>query len=309
MAFETIQAIIGVLENRLLGKRSAIEYAVTCLLAKGHLLIEDVPGVGKTTLAQSMAAVIHGRYRRIQFTSDLLPSDLLGVTIYRQKEGRFEFTEGPIFTNVLLADEINRANPKTQSALLEAMHDQQVSIDGQPRKLPSPFFVVATQNARDNYGTFPLPESQLDRFMMKIALGYPEKEFELRVIRGQYQPAEDDAQGLSLETLHTLQQKVDQIHVTDEVVGFLYRLVLRTRQHQAFRVGISPRGGKALYRAAQALAMVRGRDYVVPDDIIELFYPTCSHRVVYDPAYASDSQLQEHQHLFKEILDSVPPPL
>jgi MoxR-like ATPase len=309
VAFETIQGIIKILERRLLGKRTALEYAVTCFLAKGHLLIEDVPGVGKTTLARSLAAVIHGHYRRVQFTSDLLPADLLGVTIYRQSEGKFEFTEGPIFTNVLLADEINRANPKTQSALLEAMHDQQISIEGQPRPLPTPFFVVATQNAKDNYGTFPLPESQLDRFMMKISLGYPDKEYELRVIRGDYQPAEDDAQGLTLERLLELQHQVDGIHVADDVLGFLYRLILRTRQHQAFRVGISPRGGKSLFRAAQALAMVRGRDYVVPDDIAELFYPTCSHRVVYDTSFTSGSQAAEHEQIFREILNLVPPPV
>lgn len=309
MAFETIQGIIGILESRLLGKRVALEYALTCLLARGHLLIEDVPGVGKTTLAKSMAAVIHGRYRRVQFTSDLLPSDLIGVTIYRQKEARFEFTEGPIFTNVLLADEINRANPKTQSALLEAMHDGQVSIEGQPRNLPSPFFVVATQNAKDNYGTFPLPESQLDRFMLKISLGYPQKEYELRVIRGDYQQAEQETKGLSLELLSELQAQVDRIHVADEVLGFLYRLISRTRGHQALRVGVSPRGSKALYRAAQALAMVRGRDYVVPDDITELFYPVCGHRVVYDTSYAGATQQSEHLHVFQEIMNQVPPPL
>ncbi len=275
-----IHAVLTTLETYLLGKRQALEYALACLLAEGHLLIEDVPGVGKTTLAKSLAHCMHAEYKRVQFTSDLLPSDLIGVTVFQQARAQFEFKPGPVFTNVLLADEINRANPKTQSALLEAMHDAHISHDGVTEALPKPFFVIATQNSQDHHGTFPLPESQLDRFLMRLHLGYPKAVYEKQVIAGNYERSYDGKPRMELGTLLALQAKARSQHVAEPILDYLQKLVAATRQHPNIRIGVSPRGGQALYRASQALAMVRGRDYVTPDDIVELVPLVCAHRLM-----------------------------
>lgn len=280
MEHHLVTGILNEMEAYVLGKRTALEYAVACILAEGHLLIEDVPGVGKTTLAKSLAHSIHADFKRIQFTSDLLPSDLIGVTVFHQPTAQFEFKPGPIFTNVLLADEINRANPKTQSALLEAMHDAQISHDGKTSVLPDPFFVIATQNSRDNHGTFPLPESQLDRFLMKINLGYPDAAYEKRVISGDYNRDPEQAPKIELDQLRLLRKQTASVHIKDEILEFIYQIVAASREHGDVRVGVSPRGGQALYRAVQGLAFVRGRDYVIPDDVAELALPVCGHRML-----------------------------
>jgi len=301
--------LIAELERYLLGKHTQLEYAVACLLAEGHLLIEDVPGVGKTTLAKSLAHGIEADYKRVQFTSDLLPSDLIGVTVYRQQSSDFVFQPGPIFANVLLADEINRANPKTQSALLEAMHDGQISHDGKTVPLPDPFFVIATQNSKDNHGTFPLPESQLDRFLMKIHLGYPEPAFEKRVIRGDYQQEFTEGRKMDLGSLRELRAVVKRVHVAEEVLDYLFAIVAATREHEAVKVGVSPRGGQALFRAAQGLAFVRGRDFVVPDDLAELAQPVCGHRLLLR-GWSRTPDETEHlpERIVEEILTRVPRP-
>jgi MoxR-like ATPase len=298
------------METFLLGKRRPLEYALTCLLARGHLLIEDVPGVGKTTLAKCMAFSINGQFKRIQFTSDLLPSDLIGVTVFLQKSGEFQFQQGPVFTNVLLADEINRANPKTQSALLEAMHDMQVSHDGKTMALPDPFFVVATQNSKDNYGTFPLPESQLDRFLMRIHLGYPSEAFEKKVIKGDYNQDFQMSERIGIDTLKHLQEEAGRIHVSGEITDYLYSIIQQTRNHPNVKVGVSPRGGQALYRAIQSLAFIRGRSYVIPDDIRELAHPVLGHRLILKhhqvPGIAAESAVST---LFDELLANIPQPV
>lgn len=272
--------VLRTMEAYLLGKRKQLQYALTCLLSEGHLLIEDVPGVGKTTLAKSLANCIEAKYKRVQFTSDLLPSDLIGVTVFRKDSGQFEFQPGPVFTNVLLADEINRANPKTQSALLEAMHDAQISHDGKTNSLPTPFFVVATQNSQDHHGTFPLPESQLDRFMMKIQLGYPAATFEKRVISGNYEKSYEGTSRMKLSVLKDLQSEARGVHVSAEILDFIWRLATASRRHAAVQIGVSPRGGQSLYRACQSLALIRGRNFAIPDDIIELVPLVFGHRIM-----------------------------
>jgi len=305
-----VHQILQELGRFVLGKPKQLEYALTCLLVEGHLLIEDVPGVGKTTLAKGLASCINATFKRVQFTSDLLPSDLIGVTVFHQPTAQFEFQPGPIFTHVLLADEVNRANPKTQSALLEAMHDAQISHDGKTTSLPDPFFVVATQNSRDHHGTFPLPESQLDRFLMRIHLGYPEKVQEKRVIRGDYQKDMDAIPKVDLEVLRALRNQAEQIHLSDEILDYIYALISATRSHPNVRVGVSPRGGQALYRATKGLAYIRGRDYVIPDDVVELASPVFAHRIMYHHAHVSDGTNVDGTPtmVMEEILASVPKP-
>ncbi len=310
MSHRQAEEILQTLERFLLGKRRQLEHALACLLARGHLLIEDVPGVGKTTLAKSLANCIDAEFKRVQFTSDLLPSDLIGVTVFRQSSGAFEFQPGPVFTNVLLADEINRGNPKTQSALLEAMHDAQVTHDGVTNALPVPFFVLATQNDKDNHGTFPLPESQLDRFMMRIHLGYPAENFEKRVISGDYLRDHTSAPKIDLAELERLQDEVGQVHVDGDVLDFVYRLVDATRAHAGVKVGVSPRGGQALFKASQAIAYLRGRDYVIPDDTVELVKPVLSHRILLKHGQVSAGSGSEEagRAVLEEILETVKPP-
>src|SRR5712671_3711648 len=259
-----LEALLG---SALRGKPEAVNLSLVCLLSGGHLLIEDVPGVGKTTLAQALARAVSGAFHRLQFTSDMLPSDVLGVTIYNAHSGAFEFKRGPIFTNFLLADEINRTTPRTQSALLEAMNEQQVTIDGRSHSLPHPFMVIATQNPVEHHGTYPLPESQLDRFLMRLRIGYPEPESEREILRNA------EAWGGTVQALLTgddvveLQNLVQRVTVDTSLVDYMLAIVARTRGHESLSLGVSPRGSQALYRASQALALIEGRDYVIPHDI------------------------------------------
>jgi MoxR-like ATPase len=263
----------------IVGKSEAIKLAVTCLLARGHLLIEDIPGVGKTTLSQALARSSGLSFQRIQFTSDLLPADILGNSIYDTKEGRFVFHPGPIFSGVVLIDEINRATPKTQSALLEVMEEHQVSVDGKTHALPEPFFVIATQNPREQIGTFPLPESQLDRFMMRISLGYPDRASEREVLTGVRRRVLLDELGAVFDapSLRDLQQAVERVHVSDQLLDYLQDLLEASRE--IGNGGLSPRAGLACLRAARAWAHLSGRDVVWPEDLQQLAPPVMGHRL------------------------------
>lgn len=300
-ASSQINSILDQLNRSLLGKTHEVELALTCFLAGGHLLIEDVPGVGKTTLARSMAACFKAKFTRIQFTSDLLPSDLIGVTIYKASKESFVFQPGPLFTHVLLADEINRANPKTQSSLLEAMHENQVTHDGKTYKLPSPFFVIATQNSQDHHGTFPLPEAQLDRFLMRLKLGYPNRRNELEVIRGNNEHDFKKFTAHGLDSLKTLQKECSDIHVADSLVEYIYDIVRATRSHEQVMIGVSPRGAKALYAACQAYAMVKGREYVTSDDVLRLAPWVCCHRML----MKKQRIISGNQHLAEEVIQTI----
>lgn len=265
----------------ILGKPEQVRLALACVLAGGHLLIEDVPGVGKTTLAHALSQVLGLAYRRVQFTNDLLPADVLGGSVFLPAEGRFEFRPGPVFSQVLLADEINRASPKVQSALLEAMEERQVSVDGHTYPLPQPFFVLATQNPFGQHGTFPLPESQLDRFLMRISLGYPPPEAELALLTGgdRRTAIASVAAVLSAESLCQLQQQAASLHVSPTLASYVLSLLQATRQNGVFVHGLSPRAGLALLAAARAWAFIEGRDHVLPDDIKAVFVPVCAHRL------------------------------
>ncbi|HST44104.1 MAG TPA: AAA family ATPase [Luteimonas sp.] len=277
----------------LLGKSHEVRLAFVALLADGHLLIEDLPGLGKTTLAHAMAATLGLRFQRVQFTSDLLPSDIVGVSIYDAPARRFEFHEGPVFTHVLLADEINRAPPRTQSALLEAMAEHQVTIDGQTRALPDPFFVIATQNPVDLSGTYPLPDSQLDRFLLRLTLGYPNEEAERALLSGSDRRnlIAGVAPLLTEADVLQLREAVGQVHASEAVVGYVQALMARSRRQPGVRVGLSPRAGIALLRAARAHALLLGRDHVVPEDVQALFPMVAAHRLVAD-ADAGDAITQ-----------------
>ena len=264
------------------GNTEAVRLAIVCLLARGHMLIEDVPGVGKTTLAQALARSLGLEFQRIQFTSDLLPSDILGVSVFQQRQERFEFVPGPLFANIVLADEINRATPKTQSALLEAMSERKVSIERQRLPLPDPFLVLATQNPHEYLGTFPLPESQLDRFEMSLRLGYPARaaERELLLSGGVERELEGLAVVVSAEEVRELQQRVQRVKVAEKLADYILALAEATRRSEEFQLGISTRGALGLYRAAQALALFEGRDFAVPDDVQRLAPAVLAHRVV-----------------------------
>jgi MoxR-like ATPase len=268
------------LNRHLLGKPQVVQLALVGLLAEGHLLIEDIPGVGKTTLAKSLAALFDLKVRRLQFTSDLLPADVLGISLYRQKEERFVFQSGPIFANILLADEINRANPKTQSALLEAMGERQVSLDGRHLPLPRPHFVIATQNPVEHRGTFPLPLAQLDRFHLCLPIGYPSETEEMRIISTMDGYHWTPPQALfSKDALIAMQEEVRAIHVDPEIVSYIYRLVRFTREHPELSLGISPRGGQTLFRCAQAMAYVQQRTFCIPDDVTAVCPYVFAHRL------------------------------
>jgi MoxR-like ATPase len=268
------------LGTALRGKAGVVRLSLVCLLARGHLLIEDVPGVGKTTLAHALARSVSGRFHRLQFTSDMLPSDVLGVTIYNVQSETFEFKPGPVFTNFLLADEINRTTPKTQSALLEAMNESQVTIDGHSHALPRPFMVVATQNPLEHHGTYPLPESQLDRFLMRLRIGYPDGASEREILRNAQTISPGAVQSpLAAEDVLRLQDAVGGVAVDESLVDYMLAIVERTRNHESLALGVSPRGSQALYRAVQALALLEGRDYATPDDVKRLAVPLFAHRV------------------------------
>ena len=285
------------LNTLILGKSRAVRLALTCLIARGHLLIEDVPGVGKTTLAHGLAAVLGLHYQRVQFTSDLLPADILGVNIYQRDSGSFRFHQGPVFSQLLLADEINRASPKVQSALLEAMEERQVSIDGESHPLPQPFFVIATQNPSEQLGTFPLPESQLDRFLMRISLGYPAADAERALLLGQDRRSllADMTPCLQGDGLLQLQQKAAALTVTADLADYVLALLQATRQEGSFLTGLSPRAGLALLSAARAWAMLEGRDHVLPEDVKAIFPAVAGHRLgLTGDATASLTSLLDH---------------
>lgn len=285
-AKEKTQALVENIKKVIIGKPSAIEMAIVSLLCEGHALIEDVPGVGKTMLARSVAKSIGCSFRRIQFTPDLLPSDITGVSIYNQKAEAFEYKEGPIISQIVLADEINRATPKTQSALLEAMDERQVTVEGVTHELPRPFTVMATQNPIEYEGTFPLPEAQLDRFLITINLGYPSVEQELSIINNQetVHPIESLGQVLSSDDILSIQEAVKTVYVDDLIREYIVGLVAKSRNHAEAALGASPRGSLALFRGTQALALIRGRDFVLPDDVKELAVPMLSHRIIVSPA-------------------------
>lgn len=275
--FEQLNSIIK-------GKDESTRHAITCLIAGGHLLIEDIPGVGKTTLAYAIAKSIGGNFSRIQFTNDMLPSDVLGVSIYQEKTGQFEFHPGPIFANVVLADEINRTPPKTQSSLLECMERSHISIEGRSLDLPTPFMVIATQNPLDYEGTFPLPENQLDRFLMRISMGYPDATIEKEILRHpQYHYDDIRVEPvLDTEQLLKLQQQCSTVFVEESVLDYIIRWVHATRDHKGFRVGISTRGAIALKKVAQARALLSGREFVLPEDVDHCIQPVFSHRILPD---------------------------
>lgn len=309
-----LRHISDAVRMKLRGKPEAVRVALVCLLARGHLLIEDVPGVGKTTLAQAIAGAVDGTFHRLQFTSDLLPSDVLGVTVFSSHTEQFEFKPGPVFANFLLADEINRSTPKTQSALLEAMNEAQVTVEGQTLPLPDPFMVIATQNPSDHHGTYPLPESQLDRFLVRLRIGYPDAASEREVIR---QPEARHAQHLgpsvSREELLSLQEAVTQVTVEDSVVDYMLAIVERTRQNDAISLGVSPRGSQALYRAAQANALLEERGFVLPDDVKFLAPKVFGHRILPSTRGLSSrrnaSDAAAGERLIEEILTQVDVPL
>ncbi|MBI3397856.1 MAG: MoxR family ATPase [Deltaproteobacteria bacterium] len=297
------------LEKVIKGKPETIKQAVTTLIANGHLLIEDVPGVGKTTLAHGLARSINCNFQRIQFTSDLLPSDIIGITIYNQERHVFEFKPGPIFAHIVLADEINRTSPKTQSSLLEAMNDRQVSVDKITYPLPKPFMVIATQNPLEYEGTYPLPESQLDRFMMRIRIGYPQAEAEKEILlspSAELQPQHLNPV-LSVEEVIYLQSMVDKVKMDDDLVKYILAIVDATRKSDNLRLGVSPRGAMALYRTAQAFALVGGRTYCTPDDIKRLSLLVFSHRII--TAKGIEGEIDDAEGIIQEIVEKINVPL
>ncbi|WP_209466779.1 AAA family ATPase [Symbiobacterium terraclitae] len=304
---EALSRVTRNIERVIVGKRLEIEYVLVALLCQGHVLIEDVPGVGKTTLVRSLARSLGCDFRRIQFTTDLLPSDVTGVSVFNQKTGEFEFRPGPIMSQIVLADEINRASPKTQSALLECMEEGQLTIDGVTRRMPRPFLVLATQNPIEYEGTFPLPEAQLDRFLLRLRLGYPTLREEMTVVeRAKQPPLEELGQVLSAEEVLRLQQVARSVHVDESVLEYMVRIVQATREHRDVYLGASPRGSIALYRTSQAIALIRGREYVTPDDVKEMAPLVLAHRVIMRP----EAQLRGTgaENLVAEVLNQVPVP-
>ena len=292
----------------ILGKGLEGQLAVMALMCRGHLLIEDVPGVGKTMLARSIAKSIGGKFRRIQFTPDLLPADITGVSVFNQKNGEFEYREGPISAQVVLADEINRASPKTQAALLEAMEERQVTVDGVPHPMPEPFIVMATQNPIEYEGTFPLPETELDRFLVRLHLGYPDKADEMEVLEAQRykHPIDEIEEVVGPEELSSLQAAVREVHVSEDVRDYIVSISAATRDHPNLYLGASPRGSLAMYRLSQAKAVMTDRDFVLPDDVKELAYPALGHRVILSSA--ARIQGANAADAIAEVLDQTPVP-
>src|SRR5580658_2818549 len=311
VSLSRLSEIESVLGHAIRGKADVLRLSLACLLARGHLLIEDVPGVGKTTLAHALARSVRSEFQRLQFTSDMLPSDVVGVTIYNAHTQEFEFKQGPVFTNFLLADEINRATPKTQSALLEAMNEMQVTIDGRSWPLAQPFMVIATQNPVEHHGTYPLPESQLDRFLMRIRIGYPDAEAERGILRQTAGAGQVMVRSvISGDELTALQDAAARIAVDEALVDYMLAIVERTRTHESLAMGVSPRGAQALYRATQALAAVEGRDYVTPDDVKRLVVPVFAHRVVVNTRVSIAQRSAEvAEKILGEILTLVDVPL
>lgn len=294
------------------GKNDVVRLAMVAMLARGHLLIEGVPGVGKTTLGQALARALDCSFQRVQFTSDMLPSDVLGISVYSALEQRFEFKRGPVFANVLLADEINRTTPKTQSALLEAMNEGQVTLDAHSYELPQPFLVIATQNPVEHHGTYPLPESQLDRFLLRVRMGYPEQQAEREILRSEAGASqlEDLRPVLTSADVLEMQEAVKKVRVDESLVSYTLEIVGRTRHSDYLSLGVSPRGSQALYRAAQAMAFMEGRAFTIPEDFKPLVVPTFAHRVVVNGHFASTLKKSEQSdQIVREIVESVAVPV
>jgi MoxR-like ATPase len=300
------------IESVIRGKSDVVELSIVTLLAGGHLLIEDVPGVGKTTLAQALARSFDCTFQRIQFTSDMLPSDIVGLEVFNQQHSVFEFKHGPIFANVVLADEINRTTPKTQSALLEAMAESHITVEQRTHQLPQPFIVLATQNPIEHHGTYPLPESQLDRFLMRVRMGYPDAEDEKAILRQHTlnSPVEHLTPVMHSEDILALQREVREVTVDESLVDYLIRIVRATRETEILSLGVSPRGSLALYHASQALAFVEGRDYVIPDDVKRLVTSVFAHRIVVNSRYSTGlRRSDEAEAALQEILKTISVPL
>jgi MoxR-like ATPase len=299
-------------ERVIKGKSEVIDLSIIALLARGHLLIEDVPGVGKTTLAHALARSFACSFQRIQFTSDLLPSDLTGVSIFHQQDNQFQFRKGPLFANVVLADEINRTTPKTQSALLEAMSEGKVTVEDRTYVLPQPFMVIATQNPIEHHGTYPLPESQLDRFLMRIRMGYPSEDDEKQIVRSQigYETADELTPVLTAEDMIQAQKQIDAVQVHESLLDYVMALTKATRSSELLTLGISPRGTMALYRAAQASAFLQGRSFCVPDDVKALVLPVFSHRVIVSSKFSSPlPKSAEAESIIRGLMEEIEVPL
>ena len=311
-AVEQVERLQSAVETVIKGKPEAIRLAIVALIAGGHLLVEDVPGVGKTTLAHAIARALDCTFQRIQFTSDLLPSDVIGLSVYNQRSGAFDWKPGPVFANVVLADEINRTTPKTQSALLEAMAERTMTVEGMTHNLPAPFIVLATQNPIEHHGTYPLPESQLDRFMLRLRIGYPAAADEQRILRDrEYRdPLDHLGPVMSAPEVVELQRAVTMVSVDDALVQYLMRIVAATRDSEMLDLGVSPRGTLALFRAAQALALGEDRTYCIPDDIKRLVVPVFAHRIVVSSRFSSSlRRSEEAEAVLNEILKTVSVPL
>lgn len=309
---ESLQRLQNEIGQVIKGKPETVKLALVALIAKGHLLIEDVPGIGKTTLANAIARTLDLSFQRIQFTSDLLPSDVIGVSIFNQQISDFEWKAGPIFANIVLADEINRATPKTQSALLEAMAEEQVTNEGVTRPLPLPFMVIATQNPTEHHGTYPLPESQLDRFMLRLDIGYPSMADEKQIIldRRNENPLDFIEPMMNERDVLELQNLSNEVRVDEVLVDYLLKIVEQTRQHNAIELGISPRGTLSLYNSAQSLALIEGRDFCIADDIKRLVVPCFAHRLMISSQYTKISnQAKEAEKILKEILSKTQVPI
>ncbi|HBS93528.1 MAG TPA: AAA family ATPase [Firmicutes bacterium] len=306
---EKLQGLMDNLNKVLFGKESVVEMVAVALICQGHVLVEDVPGLGKTMLVKGLARSLGCKFSRIQFTPDLLPSDVVGVQIYNQKTMEFQYRPGPVMANIVLADEINRTSPKTQSSLLEAMEERQLTVDGETRPLPQPFMVLATQNPIEYEGTFPLPEAQLDRFLLRLEIGYPSPATEVEIIRAQEHgkhPLDSLEKVLEVDELLKIQQEAAQVKLSDSLAAYIVELCNRTRNHPSLYLGASPRGSLGLVRTAKALAWLRGRDYVLPDDIKTMAVPVLAHRVILNPE--EKLQGQTAQDVIRKIINTVAVP-